>query len=482
MPLRNKTSERGTRGKSSLVPTVRGESIQAILDVEATGRPCDLLEVATRELTALLGETGACTSLGARPPSMAVFHDANLAGPLPETNESAAVATASLGGGGLISVGDGTSIAVPLSDGDHCLGVVLVRSKRPRLVTEEERATAVLVARLTAALLTRTAEWQARPAAPVEPAKTASLPRAPEILSGDGRRVLLVEDDAATAAALVEALEDEGYVVLRASDGREGVARALSSNPDVILFDVNLPFLDGFAAADLVRAAEITRDTPIIFLSARSDLCQQVRARQLDNVDFLPKPLSGNELLTRINQAIIGARARYELQQQAVIDELTGLGNLRMFRARLHQEHERFSRYGSPLSLAMIDVDKLKTINDLKGHVAGSDALRAIADVLRSQARTTDLVARYGGDEMVVLLPHTTLGDAVHFAERVRSAVARLTVHGLHPTVSVGVASLNAKCDETDDELLKRADSAAYAAKRAGGNRTSADGGPCRGE
>ena len=479
MPLRNKTSERGTHGKSSVGQMVRGKSIQSILDVAETGRRSDVLDAATRELTALLGETGACTLFGARPPSMPVCSEVDLVGPLLEISESAACAGASFAGGP-VSIGDGSSIAVPLSNGQQCLGVVLVRSEQPRLVTEEERATAALVARLAAALLTRTSEWQPRPA--TVPLKTASLPGSPQIPPGHGRRVLLVEDDAATAAALVEALEDEGYVVIRASDGREGVTRAISSNPDVILLDINLPLLDGFGAADLVRAAEVTRDTPIIFLSARPDLCQQVRARQLDNVDFLPKPLSGNELLTRINQAIIGARARYDLQQRAVIDELTGLGNLRMFRTRLHQEHERFSRYGSSLSLAMIDVDKLKTINDLKGHLAGSDALRAIADVLRCQARTTDVVARYGGDEMVVLLPHTTLGDAVHFAERVRSAVARLTVHGFHPTVSVGVASLNAKSDETDDEFLSRADSAAYSAKRAGGNRTAVDGGPCGAE
>ncbi len=267
--------------------------------------------------------------------------------------------------------------------------------------------------------------------------------------------------------------------MVRASDGGEGVARAISTRPDLILFDVNLPVLDGFAAAAQVRAAETTQETPIIFLSARPDLSEQVRARHLENVDFLPKPFSGNELLTRIDQAFIDARARHDLQQRAAVDELTGLGNLRMFRARLGQERERFARYGTPLSLAMIDVDKLKVINDQHGHLAGSDALRAIADVLRCEARATDVVARYGGDEMVVLLPDTILRDAFHFAERVRSAIARLTVHGFRPTVSIGVAALRPGSEETDDGLLGRADDAAYTAKRSGGNRTVADGGPC---
>jgi diguanylate cyclase (GGDEF)-like protein len=282
----------------------------------------------------------------------------------------------------------------------------------------------------------------------------------------------VVEDDAAIATTLGEGLEGEGYLVQLARDGRAGVDSALSVRPDVILLDVNLPLLDGFSAAAQLRESSITRHIPIIFLSARPDLSARVRLLQFENVDFIAKPFSGDELLTRIEQALIGARVQQKLQRQATVDELTGLGNLGMFRLRLAEEHERFLRYGSALSLAMIDVDKLKSINDRYGHVAGSEALRAIAEVLRRQARTTDLAARYGGDEFVVLLPHTPPAEASVFAERVRDKVARLAIHGFHPTVSIGVASLcQPGSEETDEQLLGRADAAAYAAKRQGGNR-----------
>ena len=291
------------------------------------------------------------------------------------------------------------------------------------------------------------------------------------------RQILLIEDDVAIAATLGEALEDEGYVVHSVGDGREGVARALSTRPDLILLDVNLPSLDGFAAAVQLRQASTTRDIPIIFLSARRDLSAQVRVLRLEHLDFLRKPFSGSELLTRIEQAFIGAHARQKLAHQAAVDELTGLGNLWSFRARLAEEHQRFSRYGSPLALAMIDVDKLKAINDQHGHVAGSDALRAMGDVLRRESRTTDLAARYGGDEMVVLLAHTALAEASVFAERVRSEIARLVVHGFRLTVSIGVAALSGPGSlETDDQLLRRADSAAYSAKRLGGDRIYIEG------
>ena len=291
------------------------------------------------------------------------------------------------------------------------------------------------------------------------------------------RRILVVEDDPDIAMTISEGLEDEGYLVQQARDGRQGVAQALSMRPDLILLDVNLPLIDGFEAAVQLRESAITRPVPIIFLSARPDLSARVRHLQLENIDFISKPFAGDELLTRIEQALIGARAQQKLQYQATVDELTGLGNLGMFRARLAEEHKRFSRYGSPLSLAMIDVDKLKSINDTHGHVAGSDALRAIADVLRRQARTTDLAARYGGDEFVVLLPHTPPAEALVFAERVRDKIEMLTVHGFHPTVSIGVASLSQPGTlETDEQLLRRADAAAYAAKRQGGNRTCSEG------
>ena len=474
MELLLKSGEAGLVGGSLPEVMVKSESIQRILDVGAGATRIDLLLAATRELTILLGERGVCILMEGTPRIAVAPSDPMAEGRSvdleqhPEIGEAIRVRD-------LVVADNGASIAVPLFVVGVCRGVIVVQSNHPREETRLDLATARLVARLTAVLLPGTVELEGAILAPLAP--TASMPIAvvPLQPASTRRKILVVEDDVDLAAALGEALEVEGYLVELARDGGEGVDRALSNRPDLVLLDVNLPSLDGFMAAAQLRDSPVTREVPIIFLSARHDLSARVRILHLENVDFIPKPFPQDDLLARIEQALVGSHARQRLQRRAAVDDLTGLGNLSVFRARLAEEHKRVSRYGSPLSLAMIDVDKLKSINDLHGHVAGSDVLRAIGDVLRRHARATDLAVRYGGDEFVVLLPQTTLAEASVFAERVRSEVAARAVHGFHPTVSIGVASLSRPDSvETDGQLLNRADAAAYTAKRQGGNRICA--------
>ncbi|HZL18589.1 MAG TPA: diguanylate cyclase [Polyangia bacterium] len=458
----------GSLGLGSL-DLVKAGSIGAILD--AGGTRADLLLAATRELTALLGDRGTWISMDGSPRISVAPADPTTEGRSVDLAQHPEIAEALLVRD-LVVGANGASSAVPLFVGERCLNVVLVQSDRPRRATPLELATVGVVARLTAALLPGAAEFEGAILAPMAPSPSMSVAVVAPPAASTSRRLLIVEDDALFASSLTDALASEGYLVEHAGDGRVGVECALSNRPDLILLDVNLPSLDGFMAAAQLRESPITRDVPIIFLSARRDLSARVRVLHFENVDFIPKPFREDDLLARIEQALVGAQARQRLQHRAAMDDLTGLGNLSMFRARLAEEHKRVSRYGTPLSLAMIDVDKLKAINDQLGHVAGSDVLRAIGDVLRRHARTTDLAVRYGGDEFVVLLPQTTLAEASVFAERVRSEVARRAVCGLYPTVSIGVAFLSGPdSDETDADLLQRADAAAYTAKRQGGNR-----------
>ncbi len=174
--------------------------------------------------------------------------------------------------------------------------------------------------------------------------------------------------------------------------------------------------------------------------------------------------------------ALENVELHYQVARQAVTDELTGLGNYARFQELLSAEIEQVKRYGDPVGLMMLDLDDFKTINDTFGHQQGDAVLRAVAKVLRDRSREADSPARYGGDELVVVLPRTDLEGAFAIGERVRCAVEELAVPrldnegSLRVTVSVGVAA----SDWGDKEaLVADADKALYAAKRDGKNRTA---------
>ena len=169
-------------------------------------------------------------------------------------------------------------------------------------------------------------------------------------------------------------------------------------------------------------------------------------------------------------------QANRRLEELATIDELTGLYNRRRFLEMLEAEIERSRRYGAPMALVMADIDQFKSINDTYGHSFGDRVLLEVAKLLRTGARATDAVARYGGDEFMVLMPNTTAEEAVSAAERVRRQMAQRTVsderQSARVTLSAGIAALSSGGAATGDALVREADEALYAAKHSGRNCT----------
>jgi diguanylate cyclase (GGDEF)-like protein/PAS domain S-box-containing protein len=164
-------------------------------------------------------------------------------------------------------------------------------------------------------------------------------------------------------------------------------------------------------------------------------------------------------------------RLEARLKEQAITDALTGLHNRRHFDDVLVTEWKRWQRYAQPLSVMMIDVDHFKKFNDTHGHECGDRVLSSIGAVLRLQATASVIPCRYGGEEMVIVMPGLTQERAVELAEVIRQRIAELVIDGLRVTVSIGVAG-QPGLDAADGEaLVKRADEALYQAKESGRNR-----------
>lgn len=198
-----------------------------------------------------------------------------------------------------------------------------------------------------------------------------------------------------------------------------------------------------------------------------------------DDVEFADAVIRGAVAAIQRAQIIETTRAdNARLEALAQTDPLTHCLNRRALTERLVEELERARRYSSVLTLLMIDLDHFKRINDTHGHLVGDDVLRHVGTLLRSLARSVDLVARYGGEEFVVVLPETPASGAMTFAERLRERIAEHTLSecpelNLQLTASIGVASFPSPGVEGVDDLFMRADDALYRAKETGRNRVA---------
>jgi diguanylate cyclase (GGDEF)-like protein len=183
-------------------------------------------------------------------------------------------------------------------------------------------------------------------------------------------------------------------------------------------------------------------------------------------------------LLESLALQIAAALQNARLYELAMVDGLTGLFVRRYFDARIDEEIERSKRYGTPFSVVMMDVDDFKKLNDEHGHLIGDRVLRTIASTVKSQMRGVDTAARYGGEEIAMILPRTEMVSAYGVGERIRSAIAeqRVTTDGEPPkalavTASFGIASYPESGAESGEDLVRQADRALYRAKKTGKNR-----------
>lgn len=298
-------------------------------------------------------------------------------------------------------------------------------------------------------------------------ARARAHPLEPGRRLGDGRRPRVLIPNGAAGPGGLDALVGPGFEVVRVACGAAAEAVRVE-RLDAVLLDLGAD-ATALDALEALRGDPAGADLPALVLGGRADEAARLRAVALD-AEFLPPPTSAAELRARLEHLVQQARATRALRDEALTDPLTGLPNRRALEAHLHEELRRARRYRTPLSCVMADLDHLKAINDTLGHAAGDQALQGLAVVLRAELRATDLAARVGGDEFLVLLPHTGAGEAAVLAERVRRRLGtlRLGAGDQARTVgaSFGVAELAP--DGDGQALVEAADRALYAAKAAG--------------
>jgi two-component system cell cycle response regulator len=295
-------------------------------------------------------------------------------------------------------------------------------------------------------------------------------------------RVLVADDDGEIRRLVAIHLGRAGYDVIEAADGFEALTLARRERPDLILLDVAMPVLDGLAVCREIEASG-SGAPPVIFLTARGDVSARVSGLDAGATDYVVKPFAGAELIARVRSALRTKALTDALSVAATTDHVTGLLNRRQLDVRAG-ERIAIARRGRALTCLLIDVDKFKEINDTYGHTAGDHVLREVARRVEEVTRASDVVARYGGDEFVVLLEETEIG-AARSVERIHSALAEpplelpdghhgpegetpANASGVHVRVSVGVASWKLGMD-VPEMLYAAADAALYEAKRLGG-------------
>ncbi|MDQ2819665.1 MAG: diguanylate cyclase [Pseudomonadota bacterium] len=297
------------------------------------------------------------------------------------------------------------------------------------------------------------------------------------MMPADLQKVLIVDDDALNRQVLADLLKPD-YTVLLAKNGAQALERAQRHQPDLILLDVMMPDMDGYEVLRHLRADLHTRHIAVIFVSGLDRPEDEATGLKMGAADYIVKPYNATVVMARVALHLEVVRQRRILERLAHADGLTELANRRRFDEVYEVEWQRARRSGKPLSLAWIDIDCFKQYNDHYGHPAGDRALRAIARTAGAcMRRPADLAARYGGEELVLLMPDTNAADACDLVRSICEAIAALDIAHAEShvapmlTVSAGGATRIAGSVETAAAMFEAADVQLYRAKKGGRNR-----------
>ena len=315
--------------------------------------------------------------------------------------------------------------------------------------------------------------------------------------------ILIVDDEIAIRELVGEILAGEGHEVTLAEDGEDALEKFKRTWHEIVFSDFRMPKMNGIELLGAIK--EINENTQFVIMTSHASINNSIDALKLGAFDYILKPFDDLDVVTnaanraianlsgiRRQQDLVNTLARKnqdleslnkEFRELAIRDGLTGLFNYRYAQERLEEEFDRATRFERELSVLFIDLDHFKFFNDAHGHQAGDEILQILSGIMTKSVRESDTLARWGGEEFIVIALETAREDACRLAERIRMSVIEYSFPNAEQqplgviSLSIGVAS---RSDGTDsyEKLLRLADDAVYSAKDAGRNRTVFCSGP----
>lgn len=320
-------------------------------------------------------------------------------------------------------------------------------------------------------------------------------------------KVLIVDDREENLLALEAILEDDNIEIIKAASGNEALKIMINRDVSLVLLDIQMPGMNGFEVAEIMRSSSKTNEIPIIFVTAiNKEESYVFKGYELGGVDYIYKPIRSEILKSKVKvflklqnqKRIIVQKAEdlerkivelertktelkdlnSKLSQMAKQDGLTGIANRLSFDEKIQEEWIKHKYAEKTICLMLIDIDHFKLYNDTYGHLKGDECLKRVANILSQLAKSNNgYVARYGGEEFAVVFPETPIVDAVKKAELLRKSIegACTTENGSNMcrsiTISVGICSTVPNADSSLEKFIQTSDNALYKAKKKGRNR-----------
>lgn len=285
--------------------------------------------------------------------------------------------------------------------------------------------------------------------------------------------IMIVDDTKENISVLRKTLAAIGCKISVALDGEKALDLIPKLKPDLVLLDVMMPGIDGYEVCRRLKKDEELSNIPIIFISAKGEIEDIIGGFEAGAVDFIMKPFRQEEVLARVKTHLTLSAALKKLLHDSETDPLTGLYNRRTFLKKIENEAMRFKRSKKPFALLFGDIDFFKKINDTYGHLAGDDILIKISQLLNTEKREIDQVARWGGEEFLILLPETDLKGAVQLGNKIREKISAQAItyeeQEIHVTMSFGASNYSEGLPI--DKIIDIADQRLYLAKESGRNK-----------